>query len=442
MSMLSTEQILDIDRQCVWHPYSSSLNPAPVFPVAGARGVYIELTDGRKLIDGMSSWWSTLHGYNHPVLNQAVTDQLQNMAHVMFGGLTHQPAVELCQLLTEITPAPLSRVFLCDSGSVAVEIAIKMALQYWHSQGNPAKNRLLTIRNGYHGDTFGAMATCDPDTGMHSIFNGVLAQHVFADAPACGFDATWDESYIADFKQQLRQHHHSLAAVILEPVMQGAGGMHFYSPTYLRRVRELCDEFNTLLIADEIATGFGRTGELFACNHAGIAPDIMCLGKALTGGYMTLAATLCTQTVSDGISGGGAGVFMHGPTFMANPLACATALASTRLLLAQDWRNQVKSLENRLRDGLSPLQNLNYVKEVRVLGAVAVVEFHQAINAAPVQAAFVNEGVWVRPFGKLIYLMPPFIISEAELETLVSVMTQVISQTNLFEQANPHPDMV
>lgn len=442
MSVLSSEQLLEIDRQCIWHPYSSSLNPTPVYPVARAEGVHLHLADGRKLIDGMSSWWSTLHGYNHPVLNQAVTDQLQNMAHVMFGGLTHQPAVELCQLLVDITPAPLQRVFLCDSGSVAVEIAIKMALQFWHSQGNTRKTRLLTVRHGYHGDTFGAMATCDPDTGMHHIFNGVLARHLFAEAPPCGFDLAFRDEHIADFQRLLQTHQPEIAAVIIEPIVQGAGGMRFYSPDYLRRVRELCDEFDVLLIADEIATGFGRTGELFACNHAGIAPDIMCLGKALSGGYMTLAATLCTRRVSDGISSGGAGVFMHGPTFMANPLACATALASTRLLLAQDWRGRVQTIAAALTAGLSPLQTEPHVRSVRVLGAIGVVELAQNVNTARVQAAFIEAGVWVRPFGNLIYVMPPFVIDTPALQQLLSAMQQVISRRELFIPGPEQPGMV
>jgi adenosylmethionine-8-amino-7-oxononanoate aminotransferase len=341
--------------------------------------------------------------------------------------------VELSKLLIDITPEQLTKVFYSDSGSVAVEVAIKMALQYWNSQGKDNKHRLLTVRNGYHGDTFGAMATCDPVNGMHHLFSKVMPKHIFAEAPACSFDAQWDESYIRDLANKLQQHQDEIAAVIIEPVVQGAGGMRFYSPHYLKRLRELCDEYDVLLILDEIATAFGRTGELFACQHAGIQPDIMAIGKALTGGNITLAATLCSDKVSDGICRGEAGVFMHGPTFMGNPLACATALASTRLLLSQDWQAKVKHIETHLTKALTPLAKLDHIDDVRVLGAIGVVEAKQPVDMAKIQAALVDEGIWLRPFGKLIYVMPTFmVINDEELETLTTAMVKVVSQPGLF----------
>ena len=405
-----------------------------MYPIVGANGVRLRLEDGRELIDGMASWWSVIHGYNHPQLNDAVRQQLDTMAHVMFGGLTHQSAVELAALLIAITPKPLNCTFFCDSGSVAVEVAIKMALQYWYALGQPNKQKLLTIRYGYHGDTFGAMAVCDPINGMHSIYSDVLAQHYFADAPQSQSDEEWNEQDITSFQNQLAQHHDQIAAVILEPLLQGAGGMRVYCPEYLRRVRALCDEYNVLLILDEIATGFGRTGTLFACERANVTPDILCLGKALTGGYMSLAATLTTDQVSEGISSRNPGVFMHGPTFMGNPLACAVAIASIKLLLASPWQQRVSQIEKQLIESLSPCRDLPNVADVRVLGAVGVVELKHSVNVARMQPQFVEKGVWVRPFRNLVYIMPPYIINQAELEQVTDAMVEIIEQESQYDQ--------
>jgi len=425
--MTNLSLLLEHDRDHVWHPYSAMGTKLPVFPVKSAHGVRIKLTDGRELIDGMSSWWSAIHGYNHPHMNTAICDQLQDMSHIMFGGLTHQPAVDLAVQLVELTPESLKTVFFVDSGSVSVEVAMKMAIQYWHAKKQPAKKKFLSLRHGYHGDTFGAMSVSDPINGMHSLFADALVQQFFADAPNCGFEQSCTEADIAPIHSQLQNNHQYIAAIILEPIVQGAGGMRFYSPEYLQEVRKLCDHYDVLLILDEIATGFGRTGKLFACEHASIAPDILCLGKALTGGYMTLAATLTSYKVAQTISAGEPGLFMHGPTFMANPLACSAGLASLKLLLNSPWQDRIKQIEQYLKAGLEPCKNHNLVKDIRVLGAIGVVELHQPVNMQQIQPQFVEAGVWVRPFNNLIYLMPPYIISTDELNILTNAVTTIIS---------------
>jgi len=424
---LSLEQLLALDRRHVWHPYAALPAQGPIFPVRSARGVYLELETGERLVDGTASWWACIHGYNHPRLNQAAHAQIDRMSHVMFGGLTHQPAVQLAHRLVTWTPEPLQQVFFCDSGSVAVEVAMKLAIQYWYNRGQPQRQHFLTLRRGYHGDTFAAMAVCDPVNGMHHLFRHSLVSQHFADAPQVGFDQPWQEADIASFARLLDQHQGEIAAAIFEPIVQGAGGMRFYHPEYLCRVRQLCDQYDILLILDEIATGFGRTGKLFACEYGPVCPDILCLGKALSGGFMSLAATLTTEKISQTFAQGEAGVFMHGPTFMANPLACAVALENLNLLASYDWAGRVAAIAQQLALELAPCQDLPAVKAVRVLGAIGVVELHQPVDMAVVQPQFVAQGVWLRPFGRLIYTMPPYIIEPQQLGQITAAIATVVA---------------
>ncbi len=416
--MSDWDRLLALDAERVWHPYGALPAALRSLPVVSAEGVRLRLADGRELIDGMASWWCAIHGYRNPVLDEAAHEQLGRMSHVMFGGLTHEPAVSLVERLTELTPRGLERVFLADSGSVAVEVAIKLCVQYQHALGHTERTRLLTVKGGYHGDTAGAMALCDPVTGMHSLFAGVLAEHVFAERPPDGFDAGVNEEWAAHVRELAERHAGEIAGVILEPVVQGAGGMRFHSPECVSLMRSVCDEHGLLLVLDEIATGFGRTGAMFACEHAAVAPDVMCVGKALTGGYMSLGATLCTPAVADAVSAGAGGGLMHGPTFMGNPLACAVALASLSLLEDGTWRTRVGAIERGLREGLEPARELPGVSDVRVLGAIGVVQLERDVDVAAASSAAVERGVWLRPFRDLIYTMPPYVIGERDLATV------------------------
>ncbi|MEH0754637.1 adenosylmethionine--8-amino-7-oxononanoate transaminase [Vibrio alginolyticus] len=422
---------LAFDRQHIWHPYTSTLTPLTCYPVASANGVHIKLEDGTELVDGMSSWWSTIHGYNHPYLNQAAHKQIDQVSHVMFGGITHQPAISLCKKLLSLAPNNLEHVFLADSGSVAVEVSLKMALQYWHAKGE-RRPKFLTLRHGYHGDTFAAMSVTDPDNSMHSLYKGFLPEHIFAESPTCGYWDEWKPEDLTDFEHKIETHHEELAAVILEPIVQGAGGMRIYHPEFLKGVRRLCDKYGLLLIADEIATGFGRTGKLFACEHADIQPDILCVGKALTGGYMTLSATLASKHVADTVCGGDAGCFMHGPTFMGNPLACAVATASLELIERGNWQQQTQQIETLFSELLPKLEEYELVKNTRWLGAIGVVETHRPVNMETIQALFVEHGVWIRPFGKLIYMMPPFISKPEDIEKLVNAIDAALQRKDCF----------
>ena len=407
---------MNFDKQHIWHPYAKIPNAVPTYLVESADNVYLNLEGDRRVIDGMSSWWSMIHGYNNPALNQAIKAQIDRVSHVMFGGLTHQPAIDLCQLLIQITPPGLDKVFLADSGSVSVEISLKMALQYWYNKGRIDKTHFVTPRGGYHGDTFGAMSVCDPENGMHHLFQSVLPKHYFVTKPILGNTS----EALADLNKVLKENHNKIAAMILEPIVQGAGGMNIYEPEYLKEVRSLCDTFDVLLIVDEIATGFGRTGKLFACEHASISPDILCLGKALTGGYMTMAATLSTTEVAETV-----GTLMHGPTFMGNPLSCSVANRSIDLLLKTDWENRILQIESILKSELLPLQKQKSVSDVRVIGAIGVIEFENPLDMKAVQEELIENGVWLRPYGKLLYTMPPYVINDDELLTITEAMSAI-----------------
>jgi adenosylmethionine-8-amino-7-oxononanoate aminotransferase len=424
ITMQQLQSITAFDQKHLWHPYARVPADYPLFEVVSAEGPYLHLADGRRLIDGMASWWSAIHGYNHPALNRAVEKQLKRMAHVMFGGLTHEPAVQLGQRLVDLTPAALDKVFLADSGSISVEVAVKMAIQYQQGKGRTKRQKLATVRGGYHGDTTGAMAVCDPVNGMHTLFRNYLPIHFFADRPGVGFYDAWDRRDFESMAQLVAAHHEEIAGVILEPIVQGTGGMRFYHPQYLRELRALCDAHDMLLIFDEIATNFGRSGKLFALEHAGVVPDILCLGKAMSGGYMTLAATMTSAAVADVINQTGA--LMHGPTFMGNPLACSVAVASIDQLISQDWQARIRSIEAGLLQGLGACRTLQGVADVRVMGAIGVVELEEPVDMAIIQPRFVEAGVWVRPFGKLVYVMPPYILNESQLAELCAAIVSVL----------------
>lgn len=425
---MTLNELLEFDREHIWHPYTSALKPLKAYAVESANGARIKLLDGMELIDGMSSWWAVVHGYNNPEINAAISAQLKKMSHVMFGGLTHEPAVILAEKLLKIAPQNLEHVFFCDSGSVAVEVAMKMALQYWSSKGRASKTKFATIRLGYHGDTWNAMSVCDPITGMHKIFSGALTAQIFTHSPKIPFGGVWDDSDLAELRDTLRKRRDEIAALILEPIVQGAGAMRFYHPEFLKGARKICDECGILLICDEIATGFGRTGKMFACEHAGIAPDIMCVGKAITGGYLSFAAVLASRDVAISISEGEAGVFMHGPTFMANPLACAAANASLDICVRDGYLKRVLQIEKILKAELESANEIGGVEDVRVLGAIGVVEMRESVDVEKIQEMFVGRGVWIRPFGRLVYLMPPIVISDEDLRKLSAVLVSVLNE--------------